>query len=132
MHGLVLAAVELVKLDDRDNLLLERRELTVLLKNMAGRIKKSEAAALVAKEHYAGKTVLPISMTCLKGKSDVLATFYVYNEEIAAKDHLPRYITLRTLPKDERKKILAEEKAAKLKAKQALAGQARGQGRSKR
>ena len=127
-----MAAVELVKLDDRDNLLLERRELTVLLKNAAGRIKKSEAAALVATQHYTGKAVLPISMTCLKGKSDVLATFYVYENEKTAKDYLPRYMTLRTLPKDERKKILAEEKAAKLKAKQALAGQTRGQSRSKR
>ena len=126
-----MAEVELVKLDDRDNMLLERRELTVLMKNVAGRIKKSEAAALVAKEHFAGKAVLPISMTCVKGKSDVLATFYVYEDEKTAKDHLPSYITLRALPKDERKKILAEEKAAKLKAKQALAGQAKGQ-RSKR
>lgn len=126
-----MAAVELVKLDDRDNLLLERRELTVLLKNVAGRIKKSEAA-FVARQHYTGKAVLPISMTCLKGKSDVLATFYVYEDEKTAKDSLPRYMTLRTLPKDERKKILAEEKAAKLKSKQALAGQTRGQGRSKR
>ena len=127
-----MAEVELVKLDDRNNMLLERRELTVLLKNVAGRIKKSEAAALVAKQHFTGKAVLPISMTCVKGKIDVLATFYVYEDEKTAKDHLPRYITLRSLPKDERKKILAEEKAAKLKAKQALAGQAKGQSRSKR
>ncbi len=127
-----MAEVELVKLDDRNNMLLERRELTVLLKNVAGRIKKSEAAALVAKQHFTGKAVLPISMTCVKGKIDVLATFYVYEDEKTAKDHLPRYITLRSLPKDERKKILAEEKAAKLKAKQALAGQAKGHSRSKR
>jgi small subunit ribosomal protein S24e len=127
-----LAAVELVTLNDRDNSLLERHELTVLFKNAAGRIKKSEAAALVTKQHNTSKAVIPISMTCFKGKNDILGTFYVFSDEKTAKSYLPRYMFLRTMPKDERKKILAEEKAAKLKAKQALAGQARGQTRGKR
>jgi small subunit ribosomal protein S24e len=127
-----LAALELVTLKEQDNVLLERHELTVLFKNGAGRIKKSEAAALVAKQHNSGKAVIPIAMTCFKGRNDIIGTFYVYSDEKSAKSNLPRYKILRTLPKDERKKILAEEKAAKLKAKQALAGQARGQTRGKK
>ncbi len=127
-----MTAVDLVKISDRDNILLERHELAVLFKNAAGRIKKAEAAGLVAKQDYPGKAVIPISMTCMKGSKDVLARFYVYENEGMAKEHLPRYLTLRTLPREERKKILTEENAAKLKARQAAAGQARGQSRSKR
>jgi small subunit ribosomal protein S24e len=56
-----------------------------------------------------------------KGKTDLHGTFYIYNSLEQAKSQLPRYRILRTLPKDERKKIIDEEKAARLKAKQALA-----------
>jgi len=39
---------------------------------------------------------------------------------------LPRYMILRTMPKEERKKLINEEKAARLKAKQAAAAKSKG------
>jgi small subunit ribosomal protein S24e len=65
-------------------------------------------------------------MVCEKGKTDVRALFYLYPDENEALKQLPRYRVLRNLPKDERKKIIAEEKAAKLKAKQTAQSKARG------
>jgi small subunit ribosomal protein S24e len=65
-------------------------------------------------------------MVCEKGKTDVRALFYLYSDENEALKQLPRYRVLRNLPKDERKKIIAEEKAAKLKAKQVAQSKTRG------
>jgi small subunit ribosomal protein S24e len=69
-------------------------------------------------------------MVCGKGKTDVRAVFYIYADEKEAIKHLPRYRLLRNLPKEERKKIIADEKAAKLKAKQASATQSKARGQS--
>jgi small subunit ribosomal protein S24e len=126
-----LASVELITFEDRRNSLLNRHELGVIFKNAAGRIKRSDAAEIIAKQHNVEKkAVIPISMVCEKGKTDVRAVFYVYTDEQAATKHLPRYRLLRNLPKDERKKIIAEEKAAKLKAKQAGTTQSKTRGQS--
>jgi len=127
----VLASVESITFEDRKNSLLNRHEISVIFKNAAGRIKRTEATAIIAKQqNVEQKAVIPISMVCQKGKTDVRAVFYVYTDEEAAKKLLPRYRLLRNLPKDERKKIIAEEKAAKIKAKQASTAQSktRGQG----
>jgi small subunit ribosomal protein S24e len=48
-----------------------------------------------------------------------------------ARRQLPKYMMLRNMPKEDRKKIIDEEKAIKLKAKQTAAAEAKG-GRSKR
>ena len=112
-------ALELITLDDRKNSLLNRREIRTVLKNAAGRIKRTDASDLLAKQlNIDKKTVIPIIMTCQKGKTDVAATFYVYNTEEELKQ-LPRFRLLRNMPKAERKKLIDEEKAQKLKAKQA-------------
>jgi small subunit ribosomal protein S24e len=55
--------------------------------------------------------------------TDIHAMFYVYESEEAAKKQLPRFRMLRTMPKADRKKLLDEEKAAALKAKQAAAAE---------
>jgi small subunit ribosomal protein S24e len=59
---------------------------------------------------------------------DLESTFYIYNNEDEMKKHLPRFRTLRGISKADRKKLLDEEKAQKLKTKQASAA---GAGRSK-
>lgn len=115
-------SIEVLTLNDRNNSLLSRREISVVFSNAAGKIKRNEAAQLVAnKNNLDPKTVIPISMNGEKGKTDLRGIFYVYGSLDQAKSLLPRYRILRTLPKDERKKIIDEEKAARLKAKQALA-----------
>ena len=126
-----MASVELITFKDRRNSLLNRHEIGVIFKNAAGRIKRTDATEIIAKQHNVEKkAVVPIAMFCGKGKTDVRAVFYIYTDEQAATKHLPRYRLLRNLPKDERKKIIADEKAAKLKAKQASTTQSKTRGQS--
>ena len=126
-----MASVELITFEDRRNSLLNRHEIGVIFKNAAGRIKRTDATEIIAKQHNVEKNaVIPISMVCGKGKTDVRAVFYIYTDEQAATKHLPRYRLLRNLPKDERKKIIADEKAAKLKAKQESTTQSKTRGQS--
>ena len=112
-------ALEVITLEDRKNSLLNRREIKTVLRNAAGRIKRTDASDLLAKQlNVDKKTVIPIIMTCQRGKTDIVANFYVYNTEDELKQ-LPRFRLLRSMPKAERKKLIDEEKAHKLKAKQA-------------
>jgi small subunit ribosomal protein S24e len=124
---LAVASFELITIQSHNSSLLNRQEVGVIFKNAAGRLNRSDATGIIAKEHNVDKkSVIPISMVCEKGKTDVRALFYLYQDENEALKQLPRYRVLRNLPKDERKKIIAEEKAAKLKAKQATQSKARG------
>jgi small subunit ribosomal protein S24e len=114
-----LSAQEVVTLEDRRNSLLNRREVKALFRGAAGRIKRVEAAEKIASQlNVDKKQVIPVFLKCETGMTDVHAMFYIYNDEKEAAKQLPRYRLLRTLPKEERKKILDDEKAAKLKAKQ--------------
>jgi small subunit ribosomal protein S24e len=114
-----LSAQEVVTLEDRRNSLLNRREVKALFKGAAGKIKRTEAAEKIASQlNVDKKQVIPVNLVCETGMTDVHAVFYVYDDEKEAAKQLPRYRLLRTLPKEERKKILDGEKAAKLKAKQ--------------
>ena len=64
--------------------------------------------------------------------TDVHGLLNVYYDENEATRQLPRYRLLRTLSREERKKILNEEKAAKLKAKQESATSKTGAAGAKR
>ncbi|AFU59620.1 MAG: hypothetical protein QXX64_00035 [Nitrososphaera sp.] len=117
-----MSAQEIVTLEDRRNSLLNRREVKALFKGAAGKLKKTEAAEKMAGQlNVDKKQVIPINLVCHTGMTDVHAVFYVYDDEKEAAKQLPRYRLLRTLPKEERKKIIDEEKATKLKAKQEAA-----------
>ena len=117
-----MSAPEIVTLEDRKNSLLNRREVRALFRGAAGKIKRTEAAENIANQlNVDKKHVIPINLICETGMTDVHAVFYVYDDEKDATKQLPRYRLLRTMPKEERKKILDEEKAAKLKAKQEAA-----------
>ena len=105
-------------LEDRRNSLLNRREIKVLFRGAAGKINRNEAAEKIANQlNVNKKQVVPINLRCQTGMTDVHGILYVYDDEDEATRQLPRYRLLRTLPREERKKILDEEKAAKLKAK---------------
>ena len=109
-------------LEDRRNSLLNRREVKALFRGAAGRINRNEAAEKIASQlNVNKKQVIPINLRCQTGMTDVHGILYVYEDENEAARQLPRYRLLRTLSRDERKKILDEEKAAKLKAKQEAA-----------
>lgn len=113
---------EVVTLEDRRNSLLNRREVKALFRGAAGKIKRTEAAEKIASQLSVDKKqVIPVNLICHTGMTDVHAVFYVYDDEKEAAKQLPRYRLLRTLPKEERKKIIDEEKGARLKAKQEAA-----------
>jgi small subunit ribosomal protein S24e len=118
---------EVVLIEDRKNSLLSRREVKALFRGAAGKIKRTDAAEQIASQLGVDKKkVVPISLGGETGMTDIHAVFYVYENDEAAKKQLPRYRLLRTMPKADRKKLLDEEKAAKLKAKQAAAAEAKG------
>jgi ribosomal protein S24E len=119
-------SLEVVILEERNNALLNRREIKSLLKNSAGKIKRVEAADIIAKQLNVDRNLtIPINMKCETGKSDIYATMYIYNNEEDVKKHLPRYRILRNMSKEDRKTLLDEEKATKLKAKQATAAESK-------
>ncbi len=119
-------SLEVVILEERNNALLNRREIKTLLKNSAGKIKRVDAADIIAKQLNVDRNLtIPINMKCETGKSDIHATMYIYNNEEDVKKHLPRYRILRNMSKEDRKKLLDEEKATKLKAKQATAAESK-------
>jgi small subunit ribosomal protein S24e len=118
----VLYAQEVSTLEDRKNSLLNRREVKAVFRGAAGKINRTEAAEKIAKQlNVDKKQVVPINLRCQTGMVDVHAVFYVYDDENEAAKQLPRYRLLRTLSMEDRKKILDEEKAAKIKAKQEAA-----------
>ena len=117
-----MSTQEVVTLEDRRNSLLNRREVKALFRGAAGKIKRTEAVEKMASQLSVDKKqIIPINIICETGMTDVHAVFYVYDDEKEAGKQLPRYRMLRTLPKEERKKILDNEKASKLKAKQEAA-----------
>jgi small subunit ribosomal protein S24e len=128
-----LSAQEVAMLEDRRNSLLNRREIKVLFRGAAGKINRNEAAEKIANQlNINKKQVVPINLRCQTGMTDVHGLLYVYDDENEATRQLPRYRLLRTLSREERKKILNEEKAAKLKAKQESATSKTGAAGAKR
>ena len=129
-----LSAQEVAVLEDRRNSLLNRREVRVVFRGAAGKINRNDAAERIADQlNVSKKQVVPINLRCQTGMTDVQGTLYVYDDENESARQLPRYRLLRTLSREERKKILDEEKAAKLKAKQeAAASKSGGSGGRKR
>ena len=124
---------EVVTVQDRNNVLLNRRELKVIIKNAQGQLNKASAASLVASHFHLNtqQQIIPILMKYETGRTNIHASFYVYPSLEDARQQLPRYMMLRNMSKEDRKKIIDEEKATKLKAKQTAAAEAKG-GRSKK
>lgn len=102
---------EVVGLSDMTNILLNRREITVLFKEQAGKLKRTEASEIVAKKFGLSRNcVIPMNMKSERGKKDLIGTFYAFNTEEETKDQMPRYRLLRNLSKEE-KELIDEEKA---------------------
>ena len=126
-------ALELTRLEDRNNPLLNRREVRAILRNAAGKLTRIDAAQQIAEKLNVDKNkVIAISLTGQRGTMDLHSTFYIYNNEDDMKKQLPRYRMLRGISKVDRKKLLDEEKAEKLKAKQAAAASKSGPSGSRR
>ena len=129
-----MSTQEVVTLQDRNNPLLNRREIQVIIKNPQGQLSRVNATSLVAGHFHLNKQqqiIIPISLKSETGRTDVHASFYVYTSLENAQQQLPRYMILRNMSNEDRKKVIDEEKATKLKAKQAAAAEVKS-GRGKR
>jgi small subunit ribosomal protein S24e len=122
-----LSSQEVVTLEDRHNSLLDRRELKVIIKNVQVQLTKIDASSIAATHFKLSQQeqIVPISMHSETGLTDIHASFYIYKSLEDAQRQLPRYVMLRNMSKLDRKKIIDEEKAAKLRAKQAAAAEAK-------
>jgi small subunit ribosomal protein S24e len=119
-HDYFSLETETVVLKEYDNQLMNRKEIRVILRNAAGNLNKSNAIEMFAKRYGTDiKKIVPIRMRCTQGNTDVDASFHVYESAEVIRYMVPRFRTLRILPKLERKKIIDDEKAARIKAKQA-------------
>ncbi len=109
-------------LADKKNALLKRREVVCVFRGQAGKLRRKEAAELVSRElKIDAKFVIPITLRCETGRTDLKGTFYVYDDENLAKTHLPQYIFDRLSGKKKEKEAPKEEAPKEGKAKEAEA-----------
>ncbi|MDE1728264.1 MAG: hypothetical protein KGH81_03670 [Thaumarchaeota archaeon] len=74
---------------DVKNPLLSRREITCNFKGLSGRLKKLEAVDMISKKfNLEGKIVVPILLKNETGRPVISGSFYVYEDEKLAKEHL--------------------------------------------
>ncbi|HKU33493.1 MAG TPA: hypothetical protein VJR22_06580 [Candidatus Nitrosotalea sp.] len=82
-----MSMIEVIR--DVKNPLLARREITCTFKGLAGKLKRLEAADMISKQFkLEGKIVIPINLKNDTGKPLLSGTFYVYEDEKLAKEHL--------------------------------------------
>ena len=76
-------------ISDVNNTFLSRRELTCNFAGLGGKLKKVEAIDMVSKEFKLdGKVIIPIKLHTHVGKPLITGTFYVYDDEKLAKEHV--------------------------------------------
>ncbi len=97
-----------------ENKVLGRKEVRYIFENASGKLSRVEAAKMVASDlGVEVSQVFVLNLDASHGTSDVEGTFYVYDDPKLANVQLQKYIFLRNLTKDERKKILDEMKKKK-------------------
>lgn len=101
-------------LEQQENKFLSRREVTAKFTAIKGNLKRDDASNMVAQQLNVDKaSVFPIKIKFDAGRDSAKGVFYVYNNAELAKKHLPRYLMIRSLPKEERKKVREEMKKPK-------------------
>ena len=101
-------------LSDENNSFLSRREITCDFKGLGGKLKKLEAIEMITKEFKLdGKIVIQIKLQNYTGQPKITGTFYVYDDEKLAKDHISPIIFERLEkaknPGEEKKDAKAEK-----------------------
>ncbi len=97
---------------DVNNTFLSRRELICNFAGLGGKLKKLEAIDMISKEFKLdGKVIIPMKLQTHVGKPLITGTFYVYDDEKLAKEHVNPAIFSRL----EKAKNPAEETPAKEK-----------------
>jgi ribosomal protein S24E len=98
-----LSTIEVLK--DSENKLLSRRELTIVFKGGSGFI--TRLAAVEAISTRLGVPKEKIRIISLEGKfgmRDLVGKAYIYSDVSEVKKQLPVFLSIRELPKEERKK----------------------------
>ena len=76
-------------LSDENNSFLSRREIICDFKALGGKLKKLEAIEMVTKEFKLdGKIVITMKLQNHTGQPKITGTFYVYDDEKLAKEHV--------------------------------------------
>ena len=76
-------------LSDENNSFLSRREITCDFRGLGGKLKKLEAIEMVTKEFKLdGKVVIPIKLQNYTGQPKITGTFYIYDDEKLAREHV--------------------------------------------
>ena len=76
-------------LSDENNSFLSRREIVCDFNGLGGKLKKLEAIEMITKEFKLdGKVVIPIKLQNHTGQPKITGTFYVYDNEKLAKEHV--------------------------------------------
>lgn len=96
---------------DVQNNLLSRREITCTFKGLGGKLKKLEAVDMISKQFkLEGKTIVPVMLKNETGRPMIRGTFYVYDDEKLARQHVKPAIFNR-LDKTKGDGEMTEEKA---------------------
>ncbi|MEM1994794.1 MAG: hypothetical protein QXW32_04895 [Nitrososphaerales archaeon] len=103
-------------IEDKENLLLNRREVVCIFPRSAGKITRADAVKAIAQKlNLPEEKIIPINIKSSQGVTDTKVTFYIYKDLEDARRQLPKYIMLRLLPKEERKKIMEQKRKAEVK-----------------
>jgi ribosomal protein S24E len=101
-------------LEQQENKFLSRREVTAKFIDIKGNLKRDDAANMIAQQLNVNKAnVFPIKIKFDAGRDSAKGVFYIYNDAELAKKYLPKFLMIRSLPKDERKKAREEMQKAK-------------------
>jgi len=109
---------------DVNNTFLSRRELICNFVGLGGKLKKIEALDMISKEFKLdGKIIIPMKLQNHVGKPLITGTFYVYDDEKLAKQHVNPVIFARLEKakkpaeekKDEKPEVKAEDAGEKKK-----------------
>ena len=107
-----MSAVEIVK--ENENKMLSRREYVLNFEGGSGLVSRQAAAEAVASKLGVPKEgVSIVSLESKFGERNLKAVAFVYSDQKDKASQLPKYMLIRELPKEERKKA---RDAAKAKA----------------
>nr|AIF21628.1 hypothetical protein [uncultured marine thaumarchaeote SAT1000_05_G10] len=97
-------------LSDKNNSFLSRREIICDFKGLGGKLEKMQAIEMITKEFkLEKKLVIPMMLKNHTGMPKITGTFYVYDDEKLAKEHIDPTIFARL----ERSKANLEKKKLK-------------------
>lgn len=98
-----MSAIEI--LNERENKLLARKEYSVNFVGGSGFITRQAAAEAMATKLGVDKNLVKlISLKSKFGLRNLMGTIFVYNEAKEVNRQLPKYMAIRQLPKEDRKK----------------------------